>query len=373
MSYTLIDFNTINTLAITAYSFASSAYDCFTPDKDFRNDLNEIETLAKSAVGENRPKNDNSFEELSLALNKLCGTNGYSEINTYQGNYQIQLFCKTEKERKAASTALAKLFDKFQISNQFDDWQYEKTENFALKLSSNQTAALLALDPKYDASYKVAQNVLKGVKRANDVVLTTLPHELLDRILSQLSIPEVGRSGLVCKKFATLTQDPTLWRNIAALKNVPLKGDETTKQIIDKVYIIRKAVISLKLYPDPNNHFSGKQLAYLSQKQIEEKNGICLTPNQNQSDNKLLPGEDKDYVGIVVLEEKTPQGDKWFLHLCPGGGYSKFKREDFEHLMPIAIKKLEELKIKPEYLSHEIGRHSGNTFQCFQVWQASQK
>ena len=243
------------------------------------------------------------------------------------------------------------------------------TSNITSNMTSNTLNILASPNQDFTSNLneteKLAENAMSEEQPKAEVVLTTLPNDLLNRILSQLSIHEIARSRLACKKFATLTQDPILWRNIATLKNVPLEGNETTNQIIGKLFAIKEAVISLK-------NFSGECLAGLSQNRIEERSGICLTLDKYKPVTNQLSGENDDYEGIVVLKEKTPQGDKWFLHLCPGGG-NEFTNKDFERLMPIAIKKLEELKIKPDYLSSEIGRHAGNTFQCFQKWQASQK
>ena len=71
------------------------------------------------------------------------------------------------------------------------------------------------------------------------------------------------------------------------------------------------------------------------------------------------------YHGIVVHKEN----DRYFLHICPGGGNCQFSEEDFDTLMPIAIAKLKELGIVPQYLSKNIGSHPRKTHENFVKWQ----
>ena len=138
--------------------------------------------------------------------------------------------------------------------------------------------------------------------------------------------------------------------------------------------------IHLKPYPlksgvsyDDKGDYPIQCLTYQTEKQIKELGGYCLTRNQyypeNYSGEKL--GDDKlHFHGIALLKEKTPMGQKWFLHLMPGGGYCEFKEEHFDELMPMVIKKLNHI---PDYRSRAVGRHSGDTVKAFKAWQKKEK
>jgi hypothetical protein len=132
-------------------------------------------------------------------------------------------------------------------------------------------------------------------------------------------------------------------------------------------------------------------LVYDSVTQIEARGGFCLTQNLNQPGSKRYDAKSPNFVGIVLLKEKITQGntqvERWFLHLCPGNNakdnsvlypeckaiFPCFSEEEYDKLMPIAINKLEELKIVPDFVSNEYGTaYEFGTRVNFTNWQNKQ-
>jgi hypothetical protein len=193
-------------------------------------------------------------------------------------------------------------------------------------------------------------------------LLSALPDEILDYII-KLSDPRVARCTILSKKFQKLTNDQSFWRDIAKLHNITLENGTDPKIQVVTRFIIEDAVILLK----PLVSHKGINLTHRSRSVIELKGGVYLVPNQE----KIYP--EALYSGIAVYKETTPEGEKWFLHLCPGAGNNQFNDEDFNKLMPIAIAKLQGLKIKPDYLATNIGYNPGNTMKNFSNWQQTQQ
>ena len=320
------------------------------------NQLKEIEDLSNT---ENLSKVQ-SFEKLAQSLNSLCGDQGYSEINIYNGNYQIHLFFKSENDRNNILKIFSKIFNKFKITDNFQAWQFETTQHhFCLKLSANQTAALLGSDPNYDTTFKTAQSVLSEIKNAKKDRISQIPPDILNHIFTLSNIQGAGRCASVSQKFQEVTNREILWRNIASNQNIPVENKGVHPKVQMECRIYWQTVISLKPCIDsqiilPNN----------SMAKLQSMGAICLTPSRSTGTY---------YEGIVVLKEKTAQGERWFLHLRPGAAYSQFSEQDFENLMPVALENLKKHKIIPDYLSPEAGRHSGNTMKNFQNWQQKQR
>lgn len=165
-------------------------------------------------------------------------------------------------------------------------------------------------------------------------------------------------SEMYQKLFAYLTiADIVHWKNANHSFNTKIEID---KIIQDREVSFTQAVATLTSFP---TYRIGAQLVYKSPNEIQQMGGIILTPNQST--------EYVDRYGIVLLKEylNDKTTEKWFLHICPGGGNLDFDQQTINDLMPIAIKKLCELNIKPDYLSREIGRHSGDTLENFENWQ----
>jgi hypothetical protein len=360
MHYAISIYNTGYNTGVALYNSFIGSDDSQEIDKK----INEITSIDKENT------DGPSIEKLKESIDALCREGGYSEVNTHKDNYQIQLFFKTEAERKKIATALTKRFGEFDkkiLKTNFEDEQYNKTNyHFSLKLSPNQTAALLGIDPKYKATLASAQKALKDLQIAKEDRLSQLPDDIWNRIilLSGLRLREIGRCTTLSKKFYELTNSEPLWRAIAELQNITLENGSHPKIQVEKFLPIENAVISLK--PLDSDANITQSLAYHSEKAIAEKGGICLVPNQD----KISP-EDY-YRGIVVIKEKIGEGEKRFLHLCAGGS-GCFDATTINKLMPIAIAKLKELKIRPDYLATNIGRHLGNTIENFENWQKEQK
>lgn len=111
-----------------------------------------------------------------------------------------------------------------------------------------------------------------------------------------------------------------------------------------------------------NDDYRHKMFTYQTQREIEAEGGICLIPNRNLWGH----GEEAHYVGIAVGQEEG----KWHLKICPGGGYGSFTEQNFDELMPVAIRELVRRKITPEDLTTSMGRHPGDTLKNFRTWQA---
>ena len=347
--------------AAAAYETAVVVYNNYN-NNETTNQLKEIEDLSKT---ENLSK-DKSFEKLAQSLNRLCGDKGYSEINIYNGNYQIHLFFKSENDRNNILKTITKIFSKFKITDSFQAWQFEKApHHFCLKLSTNQTAALLGSDPNYDATFKTAQGVLSEIKKAQEDHISQMPSDILNCIVALSNIQGAGRCASISQKFQQVTNGETLWRNIASNENTPVEENGVHLKVQVENSMLRKywqAAISLELC----ENFNGINLSYEPEATIQSMGGICLTPNQNTSG-------DTAYHGIAVLKEKTPSGESWFLHLCPGGGNIEFKEQKIDTLMPIAIESLRNNKIIPDYFTKHIGRHPGDTLINFAKWQQKQR
>jgi hypothetical protein len=340
--------NYLNNKAAAASKTAVEVNNSYCNDET-TNQVKEIETFAKKK----------KFEKLAQSLNGLCGDNGYSEINIYKGNYQIHLFFKSEKDRHEILKTLSKIFNKFKITDNFQAWQFETTQHhFCLKLSSNQTAALLDSDPNYDATFEAAQGVLCEIKKAKEDRISQMPTDILNHIVALSNIQGAGRCASVSKKFQEVTGDEILWRNIASKQNIPLEGNNVPPKEQMKLHMYWQTVISLKPCIDSQTILPNNSVA-----KLQSMGALCLTPSRSTGTY---------YEGIVVLKEKTAQGERWFLHLRPGAAYSKFTEQDFENLMPGAIENLKNNKIIPNYLSPHTGRHSGDTLKNFENWQQKQ-
>lgn len=104
---------------------------------------------------------------------------------------------------------------------------------------------------------------------------------------------------------------------------------------------------------------SDVEFVYLSEDAIKHEGGACLTPDRSTN-------ADDGYSGFIVSLEKS----KWILHICPGGGYADFSKNDFDQLMPLVAQELQRRNIKPDaFVIDE--RHPGGTLEAFQSWQAS--
>lgn len=107
---------------------------------------------------------------------------------------------------------------------------------------------------------------------------------------------------------------------------------------------------------------SNEILAYASEDAIREKGGIVLT-------NNYYPSGANFYRGIVAL----PENGKYYLHLCPGGGYLRFDRKQIDTLMSEATQELMKQNIAIAGVVENVGRHPGNTIENFKRWQADQR
>ena len=104
---------------------------------------------------------------------------------------------------------------------------------------------------------------------------------------------------------------------------------------------------------------------------------------QGMYDNRalFLVGDDTGagFEGVAAVpcqacpEKNPPLRGRYLLHLCPGGGYSQFNREEINQMMEEAIRNLANQNAHICCISGNIGRHPGNTLNLFQNWQADNR
>jgi len=114
MHYAISIYNTGYNTGVAFYNSFIGSNDSQEIDKKGSDDSQEIDKKLNEITSIDKKNTDGlSIEKLKESIDTLCGEGGYSEVNTYKDNYQIQLFFKTEAERKKIETALTKRFGKF--------------------------------------------------------------------------------------------------------------------------------------------------------------------------------------------------------------------------------------------------------------------
>ena len=285
------------------------------------------------AINENIVKlaEEKSYKELFQSIDELCGPKGYSEVSVYKNNYQVYLYFAADAERKAILPKLEKLFVKYKIKQDFDNWQFvDGKKHFCLKLSTNQSVALLGLDPSIQFSFDSAQEILKETKKASQNQWAIFPDEIITKILVFTGIPTIGRWAAVCTRFKVVADGEYLWRLIAEMHKIPIEqnGVDPKKQVEEDMVKYLNALVNLK----PCNN--SVMASYRTEKEISDIGGLILTPSC---------GTSEQYHGVILLKETREEGEKWLLHLNPGGGYLHFTEADYDRLLPIAMQKLREL------------------------------
>lgn len=103
------------------------------------------------------------------------------------------------------------------------------------------------------------------------------------------------------------------------------------------------------------------EFTYITKNQLDERTDVTILATTSTED------ADRAWTGILVQKVN----DHYVLHLCPGGAYSSFTKENFSHIMPIVIAELVKLGIAPVVISDKIGRHPDDTLDNFIAWQQS--
>jgi hypothetical protein len=206
-------------------------------------------------------------------------------------------------------------------------------------------------------TFKAAQKVLKDLKFAKKDQISQLSPDILNRIFLMSDLQVIKRCKTLSTNFCEKINSVPLFRAIAKLQNITLENGVDPKIQVEQFSPIENAMISLKFL---DSHFENN-FALDSECEIEEKGGICLVPNQHL----------RKYGGIAVIKETTPEGKKWFLHFCHGDSFS-FSAKELNNIIPLAIAKLKELKITPDYLAQDY-LALGDTMKNFENWQKEQK
>lgn len=213
-------------------------------NKDIQENLNQI----KNRVD----KRD--FAALTTGLNQLCEPRGYAEINVYNDNFQVHLFFTLEGKRQAVMSILSEQFknyDKLGCNNLslFQNWQLgQKDELFPLKLATNQSVALLGIDPFYTQSFKDGQDILKQTK--NHLTLTQLPEEIILKIFSFLPLKDLAGVAKLNKFTCSFLSENNqlLWKKVARNLNYVIdeKSEKSYKrQIKDNSIELPEFIIDL--------------------------------------------------------------------------------------------------------------------------------
>lgn len=313
-----------------------------------------------------------SLNQLIGSLNSLCGTKGYAEINIHNDNYQIHLFFDSQQKRQTVSIKIIEKFNMFNIptealSKRFDIWQFEdKGSAFCLKLSTNQSTALIGFNPNMCDSFNDAQKILKNTKeamiqkvRSETYSLQQLPVEVFHKILLCLNLQEVGRCGRLSKVFYQLSNSDSLWHLIAAGKNIPIINNSTLT-IKNQVKTHYNFLNNLE---KTFNYFNFSGLAGQSKENIEKAGGICLV--NIGSNEKVFNGTAVGY----DEESKT--------HVLVFVGLPDMTEKKFDQLMTDTHKKLCELKIIPKSFQLSYPRWSEedteHVSKNFKKWQEEKK
>jgi hypothetical protein len=310
-------------------------------------------------------KDSGNVKDLAENLKGLCGPEGYVKINCYNANLQVHLFFASEVERNMALPILASYCEANYSSNRFMRWQLrqegDESDLFPLKLSTNQSVALLEIDPRETGTFCHGQAILKNVKElyeAERFSLMGLPGDLLAKICSHLPIEAIGGFSLTSRIALKIFNENVLWTLFAEIHSIQLvqTGDSALKQVKSARLNVIQALATLpEDSPFQIDHVM--DFACATREKIEQMGGICLS-------QKTFDWRD-DFVGIVLHKE----GDKYFLVLCSGAGNMRISEDDYDSLMPEAIAKLRELDILPDYLCGAIGRHPQDTLPNFKAWQ----
>lgn len=321
-----------------------------------------------------------SFDALVQSLKDLCGSARHVEINIYEGNYQVHLFFGLEKERRAVARMLEEKFVTFKLpanslSTRFDSWQFEdKPPLFCLKLSTNQSVALLGMNPTNSSSYTEAQKTLKETQkemsRIEQYGLAKMPEEIVHLIfLSFSTLQEIGRGSLLSRAFKVTLGRDFLWQSIASFRKLSLsllpesvEPLSIKKQVKEALFHTHNAVIALPWSFSGATDLSRGQA---TQQNIEkELQGFCLTSNLNTENNKFR--------GIALINDKFPKGNKWSLCIISETNKKPFSEAEYNKIMPTVIQKLHNLQITPDcFVIHEI--YFGESKKNFEAWQAKQK
>jgi hypothetical protein len=152
-------------------------------------------------------------------------------------------------------------------------------------------------------------------------------------------------------------------------KKAELHYRETTvqpKEAVPEAWIIqtKKEIAAAPINQGPGFGKGIPTLAYQNVEMIRKWGGVILTKDYNSNPNDSSP----DFVGLVAMRERNGYG----LHLCTGGGYGEFSKQQIEEYIEEATLELIAKRIKIDRIEESVGRHAGKTIENFREWQQDQ-
>jgi hypothetical protein len=169
------------------------------------------------------------FGALAASLNQLCGESGHAEINEFKGNLQVHLFFGSEAERQAAISVLSSKCADYRLPNQFEAWQLGEVEGLcSLKLSTNQSVALLCIDPNYIDTFRSGEQILQSTREAT-LTWMGLSDEFISQLCTYLPLSTLGKMAQVNKRIGCLlcNENKHMWELVASALDIHLSAEST--------------------------------------------------------------------------------------------------------------------------------------------------
>lgn len=278
---------------------------------------------------------------LASSLNELCGPNGHAEVNMFKGNFQVHLFFSSKAEREEVMKVLTNQFAAYNAPQNFQEYQLVQEGNlFTLKLATNQSAALIGKDARFESTFKLSQQILKDTKEAfNAQALASqasnidpfpcmeLPLEVISNIITFLPLKTIGNLAQTCHFNCELLSDKNnfLWNVIAENLNIPINSeisDSPKNHIKNYEFDLGIATIyphlkTIKMKNGINDYQKENFFKDVFEKYVPK--GYFLEFYAAFGSHTILYWKDNGEVGTII----TPGRMCEFLH-CEGG-YPGFK------------------------------------------------